>query len=180
MLVASVLLLLAVPAAGRPSVSAPQVATPATPARLDELPVPTQGVISATLGSESERYLATPAREGFTTRNERHGFRADYGPGGLTVVAGDAEVGLRLAALGRGCSLQPVETVAPHARANRVEFAHAGVTAWYANGPLGLQQGFTLEQRPAGASDSRLALALELSGPLAPRLDGGDLLLIAG
>jgi hypothetical protein len=179
MLVASVLLSLAVPAAGHAYVPSPAVASPAIPASFDELPVPTQGVISATLGSESERYLATPAGDGFTTRNEGHGFRADYGPGGLTVVAGDAEIGLRLAALGRGRSLQPVETVAPHARANRVEFAHAGVTAWYANGPLGLQQGFTLEQRPAGASDSRLALALQLSGPLAPRLDGGDVLLIA-
>ena len=38
-----------------------------------------------------------------------------------------------------------------------------GVTEWYAAGPLGIEQGFTLSQRPAGATGP-VTLALRLAG----------------
>ncbi len=43
-------------------------------------------------------------------------------------------------------------------RANRVEYVHGALTAWYVNGPMGLQQGWTVQERPAGEGDLTLAL----------------------
>ena len=42
--------------------------------------------------------------------------------------------------------------------ANRVEYTDGNFTAWYVNGPLGLQQGWTVQKRPAGEGDLMLAL----------------------
>jgi hypothetical protein len=148
-------------------------------ASLADLPIPAQGAISAALGRDDGRYAATPTVSGFATRNDRHGLRAAYDRGAVTIASDGAELGLRLRGLGRGARVHPLDPVLPRATANRVEYAHAGVSEWYANGPLGLQHGFTLEDRPAGASGERLVLALQLSGTLSPRLDDGDLVLLS-
>ena len=74
-----------------------------------------------------------------------------------------ARDGLRtLAAAGR--------SPAPIKRANRVSYRRGSLTEWYANGPLGLEQGFTLNAPPAGARTGPLSLALSLSGSLQPSL----------
>ena len=50
--------------------------------------------------------------------------------------------------------------VSPGARANRVSYDRGGLREWYRAGPLGVEQGFSLSRRPAGAGG---ALVLELS-----------------
>ena len=60
--------------------------------------------------------------------------------------------------------------------ANRVSYAHGALTEWYANGPLGIEQGFDVAARPAAAAGP-LTLSLALSGNLAARLRGGSVLL---
>jgi hypothetical protein len=72
---------------------------------------------------------------------------------------------LRLAGVGFGGSLVAVGRVAPHARGNRVSYVHPGVTEWYANGPLGLEQGFTVA-RPKLGGTGALRLSLAVSGDL--------------
>ena len=52
----------------------------------------------------------------------------------------------------------------PHAQANRVAYAHAGLSEWYVNGPLGLEQGFALQRPPAVRNHGDLTLAVGLSG----------------
>jgi hypothetical protein len=151
-----------------------------SPLGIDGLPVPAQGAISAVLGRDDAAYRASSAPFGLTARNPRHGLRIDYAQEGVTVGTGAARVGLRLASLGRGASARPVEPVAPTARANRVEYAHAaGVTAWHANGPAGLQQGFTVPSRPAGDAGAPLRLTVAFSGDLTARLEDGSLVLAA-
>lgn len=49
---------------------------------------------------------------------------------------------------------------------NRVEYARDGMTEWYLNGPLGIEQGFTVERDPGCGKAGRLALAMELRGGL--------------
>src|SRR2546425_578340 len=57
------------------------------------------------------------------------------------------------------------------------------LTEWYVNGPLGLEQGFTLSKHPSGADGTRglhagtkpLILALSLSGDLTPAVDQSGL-----
>jgi hypothetical protein len=69
--------------------------------------------------------------------------------------------------------MRPLSPVEPRARANRVEYPRGPLTEWYVNGPLGLQQGFTLAAPPAARPEGGLVtLALELTGSLEPKLDG--------
>jgi trimeric autotransporter adhesin len=69
-----------------------------------------------------------------------------------------------LRAYGYGRSLRRVDAVAPLAQANRVDFRRGGVDEWYANGPLGIEQGFTLAARPRVSDNGPLTLSLALSG----------------
>ena len=66
--------------------------------------------------------------------------------------------------LGSACELSamgsPPRTQRCHAaaRGNRVTYARAGLSEWYTNGPLGLEQGFTVEstiRTPEAAADGR-------------------------
>ena len=57
---------------------------------------------------------------------------------------GTGSFGLQL--VSQGCDERPsaAAKVAPQARGNRIEYPRDGVTEWYLNGPLGLEQGFTV------------------------------------
>ena len=80
------------------------------------------------------------------------------------VSSGSARLALRLAGYGSGRRLQAVSMARPVARGNRVAYDRGGLVEWYANGPLGLEQGFTIPARPAGAGDGALKLSLAVSG----------------
>jgi hypothetical protein len=86
------------------------------------------------------------------------------------VVSGRAHVRLALSGFGYASAVRRVGRVAPRADGNRVEYAHAGVREWYANGPLGLEQGFDVPGRPAAGSGP-LTFSLRLSGSVHARLD---------
>ncbi|MGH8657952.1 MAG: FG-GAP repeat protein [Gammaproteobacteria bacterium] len=94
-------------------------------------------------------------------------------------MAGSRRFKLALARVGYGARLRAIERVSPKSQANRVEYPRGGLTEWYVNGPLGLEQGFTFKQRPAGSQEGPLTLALDLSGTLKPVLDGNTLALSA-
>jgi hypothetical protein len=82
------------------------------------------------------------------------------------VGSGSAHLGLDLRAVGYGNSLSRLSPVSPSARANRVSFERRGLSEFYANGPLGLEQGFTLAHPIAGTVSGPLTLSLALSGNL--------------
>lgn len=81
--------------------------------------------------------------------------------------------------------MQPVDNdkAAPQASDNRVEYERGPLTEWYLNGPLGLEQGFTLRERPSGTHGTRdshaemkpLIFALALSGDLTASVDQGGM-----
>ncbi len=64
----------------------------------------------------------------------------------------------------------------PRASADRVSYSHGSLKEWYANGPLGLEQGFVVSARPSAGSGP-MTFSLALSGNLASRLQHGSLLL---
>lgn len=78
--------------------------------------------------------------------------------------SGTTQVGFKLPAVGYGSALAPVAHVAPTARANRVLYRHSGVSEWYANGPLGVEQGFTIPRALTGRPTRPLTLTMALSG----------------
>jgi hypothetical protein len=152
----------------------------ATAARhgLESLPLAAQGPVSAALGRDEPAYRVTALQ----AVNPAQRLRAGFSRGGVTVVSGKARLGMALSAYGYASALQPVGSAAPRAGANRVSYTYAGLTAWYANGPLGLEQGFTVAHAPAGDAVGPLAVSLALSGNVHPKLaeDGHGLILLRG
>jgi FG-GAP repeat len=151
--------------------------------RLQTLPLGAQAMISRTLGATQRAFQARSTSGGYSLA--AGGLEAGFTRAGMKVSSADGSLSLRLAAVGHGGQLSPVGSVLPHARANRVAYDDAGasdagdVQTWYAAGPLGIEQGFTLARRPVG-QHGPLTLALSTSGKLSPRLvDGGQGLLFS-
>lgn len=78
----------------------------------------------------------------------------------------------RLTGYGYGTKLLPAAPVQPEANGTRVEYRRAGLVEWYVNQASGLEQGFTLQDRPATNSEGPLVLALAVEGELQPKLAG--------
>jgi hypothetical protein len=138
--------------------------------RLSGLPVASKAAVSDALGADDTAFRILLAGGGFRAVSTEQHLEARWGDGGVLVSSGEAKLGLSLRAVGYGDSPHPLGDVAPTARANRVDYARDGVAEWYMNGPLGLEQGFTLDRAPAGDSSERLTLALELSSSAVPLL----------
>jgi hypothetical protein len=150
-------------------VPAPAVSGPATQAsstglsRLQSLPLQAQSVISSTLGTGSRSFAARRTADGW--RLGGGGVRADFRAGEPTLTTAGGTLSLSLAG--------PAATsVTSHG--NRVTLTRPGVREWYAAGPLGIEQGFTLAHRPAGATAQGLTLALAVNGSLRARAAGSD------
>ena len=143
------------------------------------LPLETQSSISRVLGGDLPGYQARAQGDGFAAGNGRHHVSARFTPETVELRSGNALWKLKLRSYGYGNALQPVSTAVPQARANRVEYRRGALTEWYVNGPVGLEQGFTLSERPGhpvgltlpsfglgslAIGNSALTIALAVSG----------------
>ena len=82
---------------------------------------------------------------------------------------------LSLRTVGLGCANHPVPTLdagVVTALSNRVDIQRENVHEWYVNGPLGLEQGFMLQQAP-GCSGTKV-VAIDVAGSLTPKLEDHD------
>jgi hypothetical protein len=141
-------------------------------AGLLSLPVAARGPVSSALGRDQAAYRLA----GLLARNPAQGFSAWFGRSGVAITAGSASFEIGLRALGRGSVLRAVPSVAPITGANGVSYRRGGLREWWANGPLGLEQGFDISARPVGSG----ALTLSLAVPASARLDHGTVLLPGG
>jgi hypothetical protein len=128
------------------------------------LPLAAWGPVSGALGRDDPAYRPSAAGAGFVARNPRQRLRAKFSTAGMSVRSGEVLAGMRLAGYGYGARLASAAEGAPITRANRVVYRDGSLDEWYANGPLGLEQGFTLNARPAGLGAGPLTLGLSLSG----------------
>jgi hypothetical protein len=164
-------------------VHARRARTPAYGARV-KLPAAASLAVSRGLGADLAGYRLVRAPGGFLARNPRQRLTASFGARGATVSARDgAHASIALQAIGSsGAALHAVGSAQPLARSNRVEYRRGGATEWFANGPAGVEQGFTLANAPSGAADGALTLELRLSGTLTarPSAAGGLVLTDAG
>ena len=122
--------------------------------------VAAQAVMSAALGRGQPAFAARRSAAGW--RLAGGGVRARLGARWGRALTGGVSLSLRVVGLGRGGRLAP-RSASVSARANRVVYDRGVVREWYAAGPLGIEQGFTLQRRPAGAGGP-LTLALGLAG----------------
>lgn len=118
-------------------------------------------LVSRTLGRAQRAYWARPGRGGPITAGA---LRATFGRSGVDVRSGAVSLGMRLSGYGGAGAMLRLPQVSATAERNRVGYAQGPVEVWYENGPMGLEQGFTVRRAPAAAAAGRLMLALALNG----------------
>ncbi len=153
---------------------------PAARTRLASLSLGPRLAVSRELGADQPQFwVGRGVRElRAVDSGQRLGMR--FTRAGVLVRAAGGAVALGLVAVGRGDALGTVSRVAPVGARNRVWYTRPGVVEWYANGPLGLEQGFTLSDRPAGRAVAPVTLMVGMAGRLRPRLEaaGRELVLV--
>jgi hypothetical protein len=140
---------------------------------LVSVPVEAQGPISAALGANDRAYRIGASGSGFQAKSPVQRLHARFGHSGVALSSGAFKLGLSLRAIGYGTSLSTLGDVRPSAKNNRVSYARPGLVEWYANGPLGLEQGFTIARAPSREAAGALTLSLALSGDAHASLSGG-------
>lgn len=133
------------------------------------LPAPAQAAISRILGRDQRAYRAHTTSGELSIRNDAQQLRARFSRSGVQVNSGSTRLGISLRRLGYGTRLAPVSPATPRGRANRIVYERGPLTEWYLNGPVGLEQGFTLRRAPERGGGP-LTLELSLSGAK-PRLE---------
>jgi hypothetical protein len=132
---------------------------------LAQLATGTRVPIAAALGAADPRYWV----RGLRADDPAGHLSMSFSSAGAEIRGGGTTVRLSPLAAGRG---------APVARRNRVTYAGADVREWYANGPLGLEQGFTVEHPPAGSG--HVILSQVVSGARLSQPRDGEVLLGRG
>jgi len=151
---------------------APVAGSSPAPHGLTSLPAAAQGPVSAALGRDQQGYRLV----GLRALNPAQRLRVSFSGRGVAVASSGARFSMTLSAYGYAGALRPSQAVRPRVSANRVSYDRGALTEWYANGPLGLEQGFDVGSRPSAGSGP-LTFSLAISGNLAVRLQDGSLLL---
>jgi hypothetical protein len=171
-------LLLLAPATGllRLGGAGNRVGRSAGPVRAASVPVAARAAVSAALGAAQPAFHVHAAgRDELAARNPAQRLSARFAAGGVTVDKSTLELHLSLRSVGFDASGREAAAAAtPTAYSNRATYARGAVSEWYANGPAGLEQGFTVLRAPAGAgragSDAPLTVDLALAANARPRL----------
>src|SRR5271166_3506862 len=139
--------------------------SPATGQRArSSLPSAALGVVSSTVGAGSSAYRVNASHGSLAARNAAQGLTVRFASSGASVRAGAIRLRLGTPAVGFGASPRALAAADPTARANRVAYQLGGVTEWYRNGPLGLEQGFTIARAPSESATAPLTIAIPLAG----------------
>jgi hypothetical protein len=139
------------------------------PSEFSRLPEGAKSSVSAVLGRDAAAYNAESVNGGFSL--ESHSLKGLFTRAGVQFAIGEDQWNLEVVQYGHGETLKPADAASPQSDRNRVEYRRGSLTEWYENGPLGLEQGFTLATRDGKHSDQPLTLAFKFSGTLKPALD---------
>lgn len=172
--------------AGRPAARAAAAPRPGTATRgLSSLPLAARLAVSRGLGGKLASFEISRSGDGYTAHNAANRFTASFGAEGTTLTTTGrvrARATIALQAIGFGGALPAVPAaVQPLAVANRVQYRRGAASEWFANGPSGLEQGFTIARAPAGSArgaGATLTLDVRIAGQLRARRAGsGELTL---
>ncbi len=134
--------------------------------------------LSAALGAARAAYWIKGGTREAGARNPAQGLGERFTPSGVHVSSRRARLTVSLRAIGYGGKLAAAPAPAMRASRNRLEYVRAGVREWYLNGPLGLEQGFTVTRAPtARASAGPLTVSLLLAGDSRPERAGAGRLV---
>ncbi len=116
----------------------------------------------------------------FALRDTHGKTLATFGSDGVGIRIAGVQLGLRVTGYGYNERMFGVGREAPRARANRVTYGHGPLAEWYAAEPDGIEQGFTLVDRPGGSRSGWLTLAMRVSGAHAMLSPRGDAIILGG
>jgi len=134
---------------------------------LSDLPFEAQSAISSQLGRHLPVYFAVSGKSGLNLANPAQQLTTRFTSKGVEFRRGRTLLwGFSLQAYGYEHALKSVGHSIPRVTANRVEFLRGSLTEWYTNGPLGLEQGFSIKSAPAKASGKPLTFVLSTWGSL--------------
>lgn len=136
------------------------------------LPLAARLPVSAALGADDRAYSVI----GLHAANPAQRLRAGFSMHGVSVSLGSLYLHFALTGLGRAGTLDPVPATTPRAAGNVVSYVHTGVVERWTNGPLGLEQTFTISRRPSGAGSLELAVG-RLGAGVRAQIAGGSVLL---
>jgi hypothetical protein len=128
-------------------------------------------LVSSAIGSRSERFAVRRVRGALTSRGG--GLISTFRARGPVVAVDGGNVSFHFSGLARGAIYARARFASPQANGNRAVYRRGAVREWYANGALGLEQGFVLARRLPGRGS--LTLGLETTG-LTPRRAGAAII----
>jgi hypothetical protein len=146
-----------------------------SPAGGQRLSLAGQSAVSAAIGGGAAAYRVTGSGSEREAFNPAQGLNLRFGSSsGVMISSGAVRVGLRLTGAGLGDALSPVGSATSRFQANRVFYDREGLDEWYANDPLGVEQGFTISRAPRGRLGGSLTLSLGVFGNAHAALAGPD------
>jgi FG-GAP repeat len=138
-------------------------------ARAGVLPLRARSAISTAIGSGVPVFAARRSAGGY--RLSGGGVRARFDRSGPVLWSGAGSLSFGSLMVGRGRRLDRLAVRSLVAHGNRVVYRRGGASEWYAAGPLGIEQGFTVARRPAGGS-GKVVVALRFGDSLRARSSG--------
>jgi hypothetical protein len=139
---------------------------------LSTLPAAAQSTISAALGRDLPDYHIRTTSTGLEATNSHGALTTHFTAAGVQLTTGTLHWKMALRGYGYGNAIKSVTKATPQANQNRVEYRRGPLTEWYENGPVGLEQGFTLTEPPGKPNGKPLTILLGLSGDLTALSDG--------
>jgi len=140
-----------------------------------QLPTGAALAIARGLGADDHAFWARPGPGGWVARSKPVGISTRFTRSRVAVKTSAGTVGLSLVAERLGGAWRAITKATPTAHANRVVYQRDGLSEWYANTPLGLEQGLTIASAPRAVTSRTLSFGFAISGTLQPRLDAGAL-----
>ena len=137
------------------------------------VPTELQSSLSAALGQDAFSYHAQAVGDGFDAANLRQKLDIHFNSAGVGVRSGPSRWLMTVRGYGYGEAIRRVGAVVPVANRNRIDYRRGIFTEWYINGPVGLEQGFTINQplNKVKVKGGFLTIALALSGDLQAAMD---------
>jgi IPT/TIG domain/FG-GAP repeat len=140
------------------------------------LPAAARAPVSSSLGASDRAYWVGAGGHPLEAVNRAQRMRLRFEPAGVLVSSGALRVRIGAATIaGRAPATATRNSAAgeaPGVHANRVSYRRGALSEWYLNGPLGLEQGFTVARTPAAQGGRTLTLSLALGGNAQARLSG--------
>lgn len=141
----------------------------------DNLPQAAQASISAAIGRDTPAYQMRSSGLVAHADNASQTLTADFSQDGVSMSTAGVNWRISFSGFGRNSRVQAVSATRPVVSENRVEYKRGTITEWYVNGPFGLEQGFTLDERPLMNAQAPLTIAMTISGDVTAAVGEGAL-----